>query len=480
MDKMDFLFKNTLALLMGCFVVTACGGKSFFSESEDQIQAEEATEAAEDAQANEEGDSDISIEPISPLEALEQLGPGPAVSLLINEASDDYEADINQDFVLSYVSKEVENCELSFEGAALGSQEASQTLKAEKQGTFSLTCYDSGGEAHSDARKLSFKAITQSVTGSETITSAPTDVIFAVDTSGSMSEEMAKLQQTLPVFIEQMSLEFPGDAFQMFMLSADELELGDLGAANPRYHHIASEVDSNNALEVVLNFGQQHACPPDQTAGCLREASNKELVIISDDDSDLSVTEFKAMIRGAVELEVDDKAKGKDKDKDDDDLEVMSELWMEKTHVNGFVGLDLNSNTPDCDIASIGQTYIDLAADSATKGLVQHLCEENYAQLLANLKDSIVTKHVQAEFELDYCADSNHPISIKIDGGDELASEQYTLEDKVLKLVDGIGAEQLLEIVYTPTICEPEAEPEAEESEEEKDAEDADADAAAE
>ena len=427
-----------LVIFYSCIFTVACGNKSFFSGSD-----KDKPETSVDAHAAiPEGDPQMDIEPASglePGETTEAAPPGDSkVSLLINDANADYAADINQEFVLSYTSQDVENCELSFEGAALASQEVSQTLKAEVQGIYSLTCFDAEGAPHSDTRALSFNPKKQSVAGSETVTSKPTDVIFAVDTSGSMSDEMEKLEENLPAFIEQMSAEFPGDSFQMFMLSEDEFDLGNINAADPRYHPKNLEVSSQNALEVIYNFVELPAnqCVDNVITpeGCIRQDSNKELVIISDDQSDYEMAEFLDLLNGSAFLK-------------------------DKTGVNGFVGLEEDDDKgkgkgkdddDDCSIQEIGQTYIDLAANPDTMGLVQHLCEENYAELLVKLKESIVKNSVQAEFELEYAADPNFPVTIKVDGGEPLVPEQFTLNGKMLSLLEGLGGEQTLEIEYTP------------------------------
>ena len=367
---------HLLALLLGCLLVTGCGNKSYFSDSEKEDSLDtipENNDNSGDAQAD---DWDIEIEPVASLE----------------------------------------EPEVTIEDAP--ATPAAQTEEADVEGS----------EDELVVAPEEVQTVTQTVTGSDTIVSEPTDVIFAVDTSGSMSEEMEKLEETLPLFIEMMSKEFPGDSFQMFMLSEDELDLGDDGAKDPRYHPRDLAVDSSNALEVVYNFVETPAnqCVNDQITpeGCIRQNSNKELVIISDDQSDYSMAEFLQLVSSSVFLK-------------------------DKTGVNGFVGLK-EDDDDDCGIASIGETYIELAANQDTLGLVQHLCDENYDGLLANLKESIVKKYVQFEFVLDFDADPAHPITIKIDGGDALTPEQYTVEGMKLTLLEGISADQSLEIIYSP------------------------------
>lgn len=279
-----------------------------------------------------------------------------------------------------------------------------------------------------DIKKIEDKTFTEVLKGSEQDSSLPTDVIFAVDTSGSMKEETLKLQETLPKFIEELSKAFPGESFQMFML-ADEKGI-DVSLSNPdqRYHIKDHEVDSNNALEVMYEFidDADNQCNNEQTSteGCVRKNSRKELVVVSDDASDYSTSEFKTLVSNHSFL-------------------------SQKTSVNGFVGTSVNDDKDWCSIVEPGQTYIDLANDSSTFGLVQHLCEENYAELLANLSDSIISRSLQKEFELEHTVDLDAPITIKVDDS-ELKSDQYSIVAKKLTLVKGVGSAQVLTVSYTP------------------------------
>ncbi|NRA46811.1 MAG: hypothetical protein HRU09_17830 [Oligoflexales bacterium] len=457
---------HLLVLFLGSMMVTSCGNKSYFSETETEEAAVETTpevpQNSEDAQ--QEDDWGIEIEPVAgleePVESVEpqaeeadledtgdQLVMAPEVSLLINEMNADYQADINSEFLLTYTSKDVENCELSFEGAALASQDASQNIVASAQGTYSLTCYDAEGAAHSDARVLSFNPVNQAVAGAETVVSKPTDIIFAVDTSGSMSGEIPSLEQNLPAFIKAISDSF-GNAVQIFMLAADDLDLdlSNLDDQGAKYYAQNLEVDSSNALGVVGSFVMQseaNGCTDNDT-GCVRPSSEKSIVVLSDadadgdlfDDKDPGQSGFLGLVNG-------------------------SNFLKDKVSINGFVGdpdLDdndkgKNKNKNGCSIASLGVGYAYFARENPnTLGLLQDLCEEDYPTLLANLKESIISKYTASEFELDYAVDPNYPLTIKIAGGAELTPDQYTVEGKMLTLIEGIGPEEMLEIMYTPIL----------------------------
>ncbi|NRA45440.1 MAG: hypothetical protein HRU09_10850 [Oligoflexales bacterium] len=257
----------------------------------------------------------------------------------------------------------------------------------------------------------------------------PTDVIFAVDTSGSMKEETEKLEETLPAFIEVLSNTFPDQSFQMFML-AGEKDI-DVTLTNPdQRYHIKGDyaVDSTNALEIIYDFvnDPSNQCAAGQITdeGCIRANSRKEIVVVSDDGSDYTATEFKGLI---------------------DNHDFFAGL----TSVNGFVGTSVNNDNQWCSIEEVGDTYLELASALPSVGLVQHLCDENYTNLLANLSDSIIKKSFKSSFELKSSVNQDEPITVELDGT-LLDDSEYSVSGNVLTLLSkGIDENQSLTVVYT-------------------------------
>ena len=265
------------------------------------------------------------------------------------------------------------------------------------------------------------EAVTEVFNGSTDAIVTPTDVIFAVDTSGSMSDETERLQNTLPQFLNAMSQAFPEDTFQMFMLaSRDDININYTG---DRFHLIDTKVGSNDALEQIYEFVENPAnqCSALNEKGCVRKDTKKEFVIVSDDDSDYSVFEAKSIFIG--------------------------DFYPLGWGVNGFVGTSELQEKDWCTIASVGSNYLSIASE--TNGLVQHLCDENYANLLSNLSSFLIQNNAKTKFELSYLIGDH--CSYQLSVNDVILDEtQYSISDRLITLNEGIGENGVLEVYYCP------------------------------
>lgn len=131
-----------------------------------------------------------------------------------------------------------------------------------------------------------------SVSSEATAQLQPADIIIAVDTSGSMSEEIAQVQQNLNKFAQIIT----GSGIDVHVvLIADAsmcipAPLGS-GACNgadeklPNYRHVVQTVNSTDGLQVILNSYPQWQ-------GMLRANATKTIAIVSDDDSAMGATDF--------------------------------------------------------------------------------------------------------------------------------------------------------------------------------------------
>lgn len=124
----------------------------------------------------------------------------------------------------------------------------------------------------------------------------PADIIIAVDTSGSMSEESAEVQANLNNFA---SIITSSGIDVHVVLIADNtvcipapLGSGSCGGADeklPSYRHVVQTVNSNDGLQVILNTYPQWK-------DSLRPGATKTIAIVSDDDSDLSANAFSTQL----------------------------------------------------------------------------------------------------------------------------------------------------------------------------------------
>lgn len=125
---------------------------------------------------------------------------------------------------------------------------------------------------------------------------APADIVIAVDTSGSMSEEAEFTQKAMPEMVT--TIVQSGVDAHVVMISGSAIcvpaPLGSGSCPNdeqlPAYRHVQEDVGSHNALAKII---ATHA----SWKPSLRPNATKTFVVISDDDStSLSAGEFTAQL----------------------------------------------------------------------------------------------------------------------------------------------------------------------------------------
>ncbi len=125
----------------------------------------------------------------------------------------------------------------------------------------------------------------------------PADIIIAVDTSGSMDEEIAQVQQNLNNFAT-IIVNSGIDVHVILLADAGiciPAPLGN-GACNgadeklPTYRHVLETVNSTDALQKFISTYPQWK-------DALRPDASKTFAVVSDDDSDLSAASFTAQLQ---------------------------------------------------------------------------------------------------------------------------------------------------------------------------------------
>ncbi len=189
---------------------------------------------------------------------------------------------------------------------------------------------------------------------------APVDIIWAIDNSGSMDEEEARVQNNINSFSTRIASS--GIDYHVVMISdTSHVNVPPPLGGSPELRAINQSVDSHNALELIV------ATYP-QWQDFLRPTSIKHFVVVSDDESDWSQGQFEAAIAGLT-------APG---------------------FPSGFVFHAIVAESPPWDFTSscftlaadIGQVYIDLQEDHG--GVFYSLCESNWSPVFDALGTSVI------------------------------------------------------------------------------------------
>jgi hypothetical protein len=119
---------------------------------------------------------------------------------------------------------------------------------------------------------------------------APVDIIWVVDSSGSMDYEMHAVRDNLNDFAYQISI--AGIVHHVILIgNAGEMSVpGPLGTG-PNFMHIDDSVDSNAGLEKLVEHYPTYA-------PFLRPGAIRHFVAVSDDESDMSSGDFIATVAG--------------------------------------------------------------------------------------------------------------------------------------------------------------------------------------
>lgn len=268
----------------------------------------------------------------------------------------------------------------------------------------------------------SFSGITESV-------SSKVDVVIAIDTSGSMTEEADSLSQNLAGFLQnlltrnvdahvtliagKLTDQFGGGGRTIPGLSVPEVKI-PAGLPSDRFGDVKQYVDSNNAISVLNNFFSGKLQPmPMRLDGAL------EVVVISDDNG-----------KGAGNLASD-----------------FVKPAYKQVHFNGIAGLTATS-TATCDIVEAGTEYQTLATQ--TGGSMFDLCSPDWTKLTEDLSKSIVSR-VGNAFKLKYKANLSKEFIVKVNGAALMNNEfVYDANAQSLTITKQLGVNDQVAVSYWP------------------------------
>lgn len=199
-----------------------------------------------------------------------------------------------------------------------------------------------------------------SATGEAKLTGGGVDIIWFIDTSGSMNQETAWVQQNLNDFASYIGSQ--NLDYRVIMIGKDGLCVAPpLGGPNctdgPRYRHVKEYVGSTNGLSKIIS-----SYPKWQDF--LRADTTKNFIAVTDDNSSKSASWFNAEIAKLKKPGFPD----------------------------GFVfhSIVAYGNEPKKGCATgarIGQVYLDLTAQ--TKGVKFPVCDKDWKSIFDQLAKSV-------------------------------------------------------------------------------------------
>jgi hypothetical protein len=206
--------------------------------------------------------------------------------------------------------------------------------------------------------------------GTATAGFAPVDIIWAIDNSGSMSEEAGLVQDQMNGFAS--SIFMSGIDYRVIVISAPDFVSvpPPLGTDAEHFLRVNADVQSHNAFEVLL--AQYPTYAPFMRAG-----SAVHIVVVTDDESDMNETEFKSRMDANLGRTFTFHAVASE-----DTMHCPPPPFPCFVMMPGCAG-------PHGEAADIGHTYYRLAA--LTGGQTHSICAEDWSPLFTRVRDSVVS-----------------------------------------------------------------------------------------
>jgi hypothetical protein len=225
---------------------------------------------------------------------------------------------------------------------------------------------------------------------------APIDIIFAVDSSGSMTGDDQEL--------ENFSQEF-ANFMQLFAQRAGESNLdyrvyvvGEFGSGTDKIDipsqakltKIQDPINSHNAFSKIFNHSGQYGAD-----------TNKELVVVTDDFSDWSKSQYDAAV-------------------------AANSKFTDKTILSGMIGFDSGCES------NAGPVYESIILEAG--GFVEDICQVDWNTVLLDLGEAIFTQNAQTEFQLIETPISDAVFQIEVDSL-PVSTADYTYDEMTNTIV---------------------------------------------
>jgi hypothetical protein len=217
---------------------------------------------------------------------------------------------------------------------------------------------------------------------------AKVDIVFVIDDSGSMTEEMAQIKTNVNSFAQKIGA--TGLDYQVLFITKkakNSAQNGNvicvpapLGGPNcgdnaAIFHHIDQDVQSNNALDLILStYDSNNAALAWNKY--VRADSTKVFVLVSDDESNLASDKFDAQLLAKAPAGMFGTA--------------MQRKYIFHSIVGWTAGQPVPSTKTCSTAVQPGSVY--QALSKLTGGIVDSVCKTDYSGVLDNMAKGITDK----------------------------------------------------------------------------------------
>lgn len=246
--------------------------------------------------------------------------------------------------------------------------------------------------------------------------SGKADILFLIDTSGSMRGEQEHVAKNLSDFIS--SLNSQADTKVGVIYSDNLFNFNEKLSAEvmSQITFFDEKVSSSNSFNIFLKV-----LGPSQGKAFFRSEADPFIVVVTDDNARMNFSEFST--------------------------EITPWFSGSKPKIFSFAGLE-NSQTEaseGCKIAEVGTEYIKAASETGAK--VFDICLSDWKSNFSELSSTIIAQ-VSSDFELS--SEIKEVAEVLLDG-EKVASEKYSFAGKKLKFSNDVGLKvgSKVEVKYT-------------------------------
>lgn len=229
---------------------------------------------------------------------------------------------------------------------------------------------DGGGVVHTDmgpAMDFGFSGCAATSVIAET-TVRPIDIVMAIDNSGSMDEEARLVQENMNRF--STAIAASGIDYHVILLTAAGfVTIPPPLGGSPNFMHVAQDVQSNNAMDILLSAYPRYS-------GFLRPTALTHFVVVTDDESSMAASTFISMMEATLGHDFDYHA-----------IASENASHVECIPIFGCLGAEPGCTGPYGDAADIGRIHYETS--ELTGGTRYSICAMDWTAVFTSLTAAV-------------------------------------------------------------------------------------------